>query len=71
MGARNLPPQVDIKQFTIATQADTINQIAQLEGDLDQLNTVAKDTLVNAINETRAQGISIKRNVLIYAIAMS
>ena len=31
-------PQVDINSFTIATQADTINQIAQLEGDLSTSN---------------------------------
>ena len=64
-------PQVDLNSFTIATQVQTINVIANLEGNLQTLNTDAKDNLVNAINEVNSNINSIKRAVLVYAIAMS
>jgi hypothetical protein len=64
-------PQVDINSFTIATQADTINQIAQLEGDLSTLQTSTQDTLVDAINELRETVAKVKRAALTYALAMS
>jgi len=64
-------PQVDINQFTVATQVQTINEIAVLEGDLQNLQTSDKDNLVDAINEVRASIGNIKRTVLTYAIAMS
>lgn len=64
-------PEVKIEQFTIATQADTINEIARLEGDLVNLTTESKDNLVNAINEVKSNITQSKRSILIYAIAMS
>jgi hypothetical protein len=64
-------PQVDINSFTIATQADTINQIAQLEGDLSTLDTTTKTNLVEAINELRSTVAKVKRAALTYALAMS
>jgi hypothetical protein len=64
-------PQVDINSFTIATQVETINEIAQLEGDLETLETDAKDNLVAAINEIRSSLAGLKRSILTYAIAMS
>jgi hypothetical protein len=64
-------PQVDINSFTIATQVETINEIAQLEGDLETLETDAKDNLVAAINEIRSSLAGLKRAILTYAIAMS
>jgi hypothetical protein len=64
-------PQVNINSFTIATQAETINDIANLEGDLDNLETANKDTLVDAINEIHSGLGAMKRSILTYAIAMS
>lgn len=64
-------PQVDINSFTIATQVDTINHIAQLEGDLANLQTTTQETLVDAINELRVTLKNVKRASLIYALAMS
>lgn len=64
-------PQVDINHFTIATQAQTINEIAQLEGDLVSLQTQDKDNLVAAINELKQAFNGVKRTILTYAIAMS
>lgn len=64
-------PQVDINSFTIATQVETINEIAQLEGNLPSLHTQDKTTLVNAINEIQDSLAGVKRTVLTYAIAMS
>jgi hypothetical protein len=64
-------PQVDINSFTIATQVDTINQIAQLEGDLATLQTTTQDNLVDAINELRVTVGKVKRAALTYALAMS
>lgn len=64
-------PQVDINSFTIATQVDTINQIAQLEGDLTTLQTTTQETLVDAINELRDTVGKVKRAALTYALAMS
>ena len=64
-------PHVDINTFTIATQADTINQIAQLEGDLSTLNTNTQDNLVDSINELRDTVAKVKRAALTYALAMS
>lgn len=64
-------PNVDINTFTIATQVQTINEIANLEGDLVTLQTESKDNLVNAINELRSNISAIKRTILTYSIAMS
>lgn len=64
-------PNVDINHFTIATQAQTINQIATLEGDLANLDTAVKSDLVSAINEIREEMGKIKRTLMTYAIAMS
>lgn len=64
-------PHVDINSFTIATQAQTINEIAQLEGCLEDLETENKDTLVEAINEVRQSLNRLKRTLLTYSIAMS
>lgn len=64
-------PQVNINHFTIATQAQTINEIAALEGDLDNLETSTKANLVGAINELRDEMGKIKRTLMTYAIAMS
>lgn len=64
-------PQVDINSFTIATQAQTINEIANLEGDLTNLQTVAKDNLVDSINEIQSNIGQLKRAILTYALAMS
>ena len=64
-------PQVDINTFTVATQAETINQIAQLEGDLANLTTQNQTDLVSAMNEIRDSLTQVKRAALTYAIAMS
>lgn len=64
-------PQVDLNSFTIATQVQTINQIAQLEGDLTDLHTQDKTSLVAAVNEIKDSLANFKRTVLTYAIAMS
>jgi 3-dehydroquinate dehydratase len=64
-------PQVDIDHFTIATQVETINEIANLEGDLTTLETDSKDNLVDAINEVRDSIVANKRTILTYSIAMS
>lgn len=64
-------PQVDINHFSIATQVETINEIANLEGDLVDLATTNKDNLVEAINEIQNSLNGMKRTVLTYALAMS
>ncbi len=64
-------PQVDINSFTIATQANTINEIANLEGDLPNLITTDKSNLVAAINEVSGSIGPLKRTLLTYAMAMS
>lgn len=64
-------PQVDINHFSIATQVETINEIANLEGDLPTLATTNKDNLVDAINEIHSSINGMKRTVLTYALAMS
>ena len=47
------------------------NLIAQIEGDLDDLLTVDKSSLVAAINEVYSALGNVGRDVLIRAIAMS
>lgn len=64
-------PQVDLNSFTIATEVQTINEIANLEGDLVTLVTNDKTTLVAAINEVANSQASLKRTILAYSIAMS
>lgn len=64
-------PQVDINHFSIATQVETINEIAELEGDLTELTTDNKDNLVDAINEIKGSLSGMKRTILTYAMAMS
>jgi hypothetical protein len=65
-------PQVDINHFSVATEVQTINQVANLQGDLeDDLETDATETLVAAINEVSANTKSLKRALLTFALAMS
>jgi hypothetical protein len=66
-------PQVDINSFTIATQVQTINEIATLEGDLTTLTTTpgSRDNLVEAINEIKSDLLKAKRILLTYSMAMS
>lgn len=64
-------PEVQVNVDTIAVQAQKINQIAQLEGDLQNLTTSAKDNLVSAINEVKSGQNTSKRSLLVYALAMS